>query len=258
MRRDINIKNPNIVKGNKYGSLTIISESDVRISEKGHKQRIVTCECNCGSINNYIWNDVRSGKSVRCKECSRLSKIVHRECNLCGNTFEQRNMTESKRFDGYVCKNCFKSHTKKSCKECDTIVDTSNGNHSQLCKEHWNIYRIAYLLVTSSKSRAKQSGIPHDIDLEWVKERLIICEVTGIPFEMRDTQIVEKKNYSNRHPMTPTIDKIDPCKGYTKDNCRIVCWWFNLTKSIYTDEQVHTFINTWIENKGKDGKLCKA
>lgn len=58
--------------------------------------------------------------------------------------------------------------------------------------------------------------------------------------------------------MTPTIDKIDSGKGYTKDNCRIVCWWFNLTKSIYTDEQVYTFINTWIENKGKDGKLCKT
>lgn len=35
-----------------------------------------------------------------------------------------------------------------------------------------------------------------------------------------------------------TIDKIDPTKGYTKDNCLIVCWWYNVTKQRYSDTEV--------------------
>jgi hypothetical protein len=36
--------------------------------------------------------------------------------------------------------------------------------------------------------------------------------------------------------MTATIDKIDPRKGYTKDNCRVICWWYNCAKQQHTDE----------------------
>lgn len=241
----------------KYNQLTIISETEPRVVN-GKATRMMTCQCDCGNIGNYTLAGLRNGESKRCKECVRLARILHKNCVLCNQRFEQREMSDSKRCNGYVCKPCFEEYTEKPCLECGVILDTFVGRHSQLCKEHWNIHRIAYLLVTSSRSRAKQKGIEHDIDIDWVKERMKVCEVTGIPFEFRDTQIVEKKNYSNRHPLTPTIDKIDPDKGYTKSNCRIVCWWFNLTKSIYNDDQVFDFINTWIENKGKDGKLCKT
>ncbi|MFK5948397.1 MAG: hypothetical protein QM500_06470 [Methylococcales bacterium] len=34
---------------------------------------------------------------------------------------------------------------------------------------------------------------------------------------------------------SPSIDRIDNTKGYTKDNCRIVVWMFNLAKNNYKD-----------------------
>jgi len=42
-------------------------------------------------------------------------------------------------------------------------------------------------------------------------------------------------------------DKIDPSKGYTKDNCRVVCWWYNLAKSIYSDEVVLDLMKTTVK-----------
>jgi len=34
-------------------------------------------------------------------------------------------------------------------------------------------------------------------------------------------------------------------------NCRVVCWWYNLSKSIWSDSLVSGIINQWIENKGE-------
>ena len=61
-----------------------------------------------------------------------------------------------------------------------------------------------------------------------------VCPKTGLQFN-----IIEKgKNYRDRHPLTPSIDKIDPMMGYTEDNIQIVCWWYNLAKSRLTDQEV--------------------
>jgi hypothetical protein len=38
--------------------------------------------------------------------------------------------------------------------------------------------------------------------------------------------------------MSPSIDKIDPAKGYTIDNCQVVSWWYNVTKQRFTDKEV--------------------
>ena len=55
------------------------------------------------------------------------------------------------------------------------------------------------------------------------------CEITGISFE---------QNKGNRSPFGPSIDRIDPKKGYTKDNCRVVVSCYNLAKSNWSDDDV--------------------
>lgn len=232
--------------GKVYSDLKILNHH----SNKTMYTLRVNCECLiCGDISVYRYYELINGKRKRCVSCNKERKVPKQECNICGITFERRLMVSSKRTKGYTCQSCFASFTKTTCHDCDTIVDTINGNHSGYCPVHWSFHRVAYSMVQSSKYRAKKNNLPFDIDIEWVKERLVHCEVTGIPFELRDATVKGPKNYSNRHPYTPTIDKIKPEDGYLKSNCRIVCWWYNLCKSIYTDDFTKDTITMWIKNK---------
>lgn len=58
------------------------------------------------------------------------------------------------------------------------------------------------------------------------------CEITGIPFVF-DTP---------RHPRTLSIDRIDPNKGYTNDNVRLICWWLNCALGTWGLDQLKELI----------------
>jgi hypothetical protein len=238
--------------GKTFGELTVISNAGTEQLNGVNTKRIVNCKCNCGDISTYTVYNLISGRKKACKQCNIDKRIIKRTCLHCENIFEQRNMTESKRFGGYVCKDCFMELTTVKCKKCENSVNTSNGNHSGMCKTCWIKYRTCYDLLAAAKYRSNKNKIPFGLDMEWIYKRIDTCEVTGITLDIRSGVVkTEKQNYSNRSPLSPSIDKIDPDKGYLKDNCRVVCWWYNLSKSIWSDSLVSGIINQWIENKGE-------
>lgn len=84
--------------------------------------------------------------------------------------------------------------------------------------------QIGKALLTSlsaAKQRARERGMPFDLDYEWAVEQVeaqgLACALTGIKFfskwEGPETQ---------RNPTIPSIDRIVPSQGYIKSNCRIV------------------------------------
>ena len=68
--------------------------------------------------------------------------------------------------------------------------------------------------------------------MPWLESKLYsgICAKTDLPFEF-DTSF--KKN-----PFKPSIDRIDSSKGYTKDNCQLVCWAYNIAKFMWPESVV--------------------
>lgn len=92
-------------------------------------------------------------------------------------------------------------------------------------------------LLTWIRVRAAKSQREFDLTREWIAERLQsgMCEVTGIPLEL------SKPPGSRFHPWAPSVDRIDSKLGYTQDNCRVVCWIYNMAKSEWSDEVVMTF-----------------
>lgn len=44
--------------------------------------------------------------------------------------------------------------------------------------------------------------------------------------------------YLDRSPFAPSLDRIDPEGGYTKDNVQVVVWFYNCAKQRFTDDEV--------------------
>lgn len=87
-------------------------------------------------------------------------------------------------------------------------------------------------IVRSSKQSAKSRGLAFDIDESDIIKALElgVCQVTGMDLNMTT---LDKAN-----PWRPSIDRIDPAKGYVRGNVRIVVWLYNAAKQQYTDGDV--------------------
>lgn len=97
--------------------------------------------------------------------------------------------------------------------------------HAQKSRNHHNSIRgRAKSLFNSALRRAEKRNYEIDIDLDWVIFRLEKghCEITGIPF------VFETRLNGHRNPYSPSLDRKDSTKGYTKENCRIILWALNM------------------------------
>jgi hypothetical protein len=83
-------------------------------------------------------------------------------------------------------------------------------------------------LLSSIKSKCKRFNIAFDLELEDI---VIpdVCPKTGIKLTVHTER--------GKHYDTPSIDRIDPKKGYTKDNIQVVSFWYNIAK-LNWDEKV--------------------
>lgn len=132
-----------------------------------------------------------------------------------------------------------KDNMQKTCITCGAAWEASGGKARRkidLCDVCYPSYRAAYNIHHAAYLRAKKNGVLFDIEVKDIHVAIVngVCPRTGIHFE-----IVQKgSDYSNRSPYAPSVDKINPTKGYTKDNIQVVCWWYNSAKGRYTDEEV--------------------
>ena len=102
--------------------------------------------------------------------------------------------------------------------------------------------------INQKRSNCKSKNIPFDLDLEWYVEGLKQgCALTKLPFDLF-SDIYDKKNgpYS---PYQPSIDRIDPDKGYLKNNCRVILFSLNLFKLHFTDAHMYKISEKLLENR---------
>lgn len=95
-------------------------------------------------------------------------------------------------------------------------------------------------LVKRAKERAKKKEIDFDIsvhDITLVK----FCPILGIPL------MVNIGQYGGRYN-SPTLDRKDNAKGYTKDNVWVISQLANQMKSSATKEQLVAFAD-WIKEE---------
>ena len=137
-------------------------------------------------------------------------------CVCCSKEFhaEGRNLTRRK----YCSKKCQVSSVQKNYyrRHPEKLLDKrKKSSEDWVRKTLWNI-----------KSRAKLSGI--DFNLEYGDLELPeVCPILGIPL-VRVYGSGKKIGY---RPNAPSVDRIDPSKGYVKGNVRVLSARANLLKN---------------------------
>jgi hypothetical protein len=108
----------------------------------------------------------------------------------------------------------------------------------------------AVRLAISARMNAKKAGIAHDLDADWVEARIRAgCAKTGVAFELKHPG---GTGFSRCHHLSPSLDRIDPTKGYTKDNVQVVTWIYNRAKHQQTDADVLEFAKALVRAHGGD------
>lgn len=107
------------------------------------------------------------------------------------------------------------------------------------------ILNIEKHLTMAAKRRAIKKQLPFDIDEDYIKsiwQLDNICPITNIKYW-------EDNNNFN----SPSIDRIDNNKGYTKDNVRIISVKANFIKSNYSLDELEKIIKGFREYYDRTG-----
>ena len=104
-------------------------------------------------------------------------------------------------------------------------------------------------LIYNFKKRAKLTGVPFDLEPQDIKNKLNLagskCPVLGVDMEI-------SKLGSKNNDLTPSIDRIDPKKGYVKDNIIVVSMRANRIKTDATVDEIRRvsdFYEKLLKNK---------
>ena len=100
-------------------------------------------------------------------------------------------------------------------------------------------------ILGNAKGRANNSNgtkgktVEFSLSREWVEDLLIqqdhICPRTGIKYNYDTYKSWHKRS---GHPSRPSINRLNPNKGYTEDNCEIVCNYYNTMLSSWNRTEV--------------------
>lgn len=96
------------------------------------------------------------------------------------------------------------------------------------------------LMLRNVRARAKERGLEFDLDAEFLKSIWTdTCPVLGIPLKsaVHPSGGTRHSSRSKPHDNSPTLDRIDSSKGYTKNNVIIMSYRANMIKNCGTIQE---------------------
>ena len=127
----------------------------------------------------------------------------------------------------YKCNKCFYEYTLSKVKKWRKNKTVGSSQH------------IADM-IESARQRAKKYNIPYTLKSQDIRDIITDrCPILGIKFELnKQKQTWGKGKNQNNWQTSPSIDRIVPDKGYTKDNIIIVSLMANSIKNQATPDQI--------------------
>jgi hypothetical protein len=173
------------------------------------------------------------------KESNVLNLDEVRTCNECNEQKTVRNFNRRKRPSGewYIDKRCTKCHYKKykksySERNKERYKDEEFRERKKEYSKRYRQENPELIMFQSARSRSKSNNIEFNLDISDV----VIpdkCPILEIPFCLT--------NGDYRKDDSPTLDRIDPKKGYTKGNVRVISYKANVMKNDATLDTMKTF-----------------
>lgn len=132
------------------------------------------------------------------------------------------------------------NETHRECTKCGEWFERIGKDTMRICKT-CNTERVKCKspeskMLARAKARAKSRGIEFDLSLDdiYIPE---LCPIMNLKLEVHKGKL--QKN-------SPSLDRIDPAKGYVKGNVWVVSSLANSIKGQATPEELSTFINYYI------------
>lgn len=133
----------------------------------------------------------------------------------------------------------FVNETHRECTNCGTIFEKTSK--MTLCKK-CNSSRVkSYTPEWRMHQRAKGRSKEYNREFTIKVEDVIIpdrCPILGIQLNMNSGR-------SGAYDNSPSMDRIDNSKGYTKENIHVISQLANRMKAHATNEQLHLFAQ-WV------------
>jgi len=143
--------------------------------------------------------------------------LREKRCSKCGivkSIDQYRHRRDKSRTDGW----------RRQCKECEKKYRQDNPITIQTAN-----------MVTRARARAKAKKLPFNIDCEYIRSIISShCPIFGIPLEWS----AYRSDKSVPLPNSPSLDRIDPSKGYVKGNVWIISNRANLIKNDASHEEL--------------------
>lgn len=235
-----------------FGDLTVKEY----VGNNKHSQSLWRCVCSCG---NEVIVCIVHLKNGHTRSCGCLRKRI-------SETLKSANIKTGK----FTCSKCklrklLKERARGArnyrCMSCDKIYKNDhyslNSEKYKIASAKWRkthqeqVKQVAFeskrnnpekYLLSLAKRRAKEKGLEFSIS---VTDIVIpkVCPVLGIKLEKVPS------GTRTQLPGTPTIDRLNPKKGYTKDNVKIISWRANSLKGDGSLAEFQSLVE-WLK-KGK-------
>jgi len=207
--------------------------------------------CNTDKENNCFSprTSSKDGLSSYCKDCQKQSQLQFSIdnplmiCNLCK---EEKSIDQFPKLNnslqGYAmkCRSCTNERQRNywlndkelfnSKRSINNITEEKKLLRKQQ-KRNDRIKNVTSTLLRNARTRAKEKNLEFNI----TKNDIIIpefCPLLNVKLE-----VGTKGNYN----FSPSLDRIDSSKGYTKDNIQVISMLANTMKNKATKEQLITF-----------------
>lgn len=159
-----------------------------------------------------------------------------RPCSACGKILPADSEHFYRKKNGILsseCRDCFRQRSSRNQKTCHHAGGAD--------------YHLSYIM-RGTRQRARKAGLECEIDTEFLKillkKQTGLCAITKVPLTFT-------KGLGHA-PTNASIDRIDPTKGYIKDNIQLVAYRVNIMKSnLSIDELV-----AWCALIVKEGPWC--
>jgi len=100
----------------------------------------------------------------------------------------------------------------------------------------------AKYLVAECRRRSEKLALPFDLNqhVEEIQQRMDngICELTGFPLDLGARR--------GRPFNTPSLDRIDPKKGYVYSNIRVICFAANAMLGDWGEQRALAVARSWV------------